>query len=245
VRRTFCSAQFSAAVQAQARFQPQRVARAQADRLDFGLGQQFARQRLGLRRRHRDLEAVLAGVAAAGDEQVRALPVEAAAGHEDQLLDAGHQPLQRVDRLRALQGQQAAVRQGNDLAARRYALLDVGDVTFLAGAIHDHEQVVTAVDEHQVVDDGALVGQQQAVALLADGEVLHVHRHQRFEGRCRVGPGQAQLAHVRDVEQAGRIAGVLVLGHQAGGVLDRHGIAGEGDHARTQFQVQRVQGGLP
>ena len=85
VQRTFWIAQFSAgfdrrgggvdvaAIQAQAGFQPQRVARAQADRLDLGLGQQQPRQRLGvLTLLDRDFEAVFAGVAATGDEGLAA-----------------------------------------------------------------------------------------------------------------------------------------------------------------------------
>src|SRR6218665_1239542 len=60
------------AVQAQAGFQPQRVARAQAYGPDLGLRQQGPRQALGLRCRQRKLEAVLAGVAAAGHQAVTA-----------------------------------------------------------------------------------------------------------------------------------------------------------------------------
>jgi hypothetical protein len=33
-----------------------------------------------------------------------------------------------------------------------------------------------------------------------------------------------------------------MLGHQAAGVLDRHLVAGEGNHAGAQFEVQRMQG---
>jgi hypothetical protein len=71
----------------------------------------------------------------------------------------------------------------------------------------------------------------------------HVHRHQAFEARPRHRADQAQLAHVRHVEQAGGVAGVQVLGHQAGGVLHRHAVAGKGHHAGAQFQVQRVERG--
>ena len=60
------------AIQAQAGFEPQGVARAQPGGFDFGLRQQRARQRLGVLGGHRDLEAVLAGVAGAGDKAVRA-----------------------------------------------------------------------------------------------------------------------------------------------------------------------------
>jgi hypothetical protein len=129
------------AVQAQAGFQAQRVARAQAHGLDLGLCQQGTRQRFGLVV-HRDLEAVFAGVAAARDEQVRAGPTETATGHEDQFLDTGHQARQGGDRLRALQGQQRALRHRDDVAALADPGLDVGDVAHLAGAIDDDKEVV-------------------------------------------------------------------------------------------------------
>jgi hypothetical protein len=105
--------------------------------------------------------------------------------------------------LRALQGQQGLLGQGDDLAALADAGLDVGDVGHLAGAVDDDEQVLAAVDEHQVVEDAALVIEQQAVALLVQAQADHVDRHQGFEGGGGVGADQAQLAHVRDVEQAG------------------------------------------
>ena len=144
--------------------------------------------------------------------------------------------------MRPLQRQQAALGHGHNGAAAANARLDVGDVAHLAGAVDDHEQVSAPVDEHQVVDDGALFGEQQAIALLAYRQADHVDRHQRFEGGGGIGAFQAQLPHVRDVEQAGGPAGVVVLGHQAGGVLHRHGVAGKGHHAGAQFEVQRMQG---
>jgi hypothetical protein len=135
------------------------------------------------------------------------------------------------------------VGQRNHLAALADARLDVGDVAHLAGAVDDDEQLVLRhAEEHQVVDDAALVVEQQAVALLAHGQVDHVHGHQALEGGSSIGADQAQLAHVRDVEQAGFLARVQVLGHQARRVLHGHGVTGERHHAGAQFDVQRVEG---
>ena len=120
----------------------------------------------------------------------------------------------------------------------------MGHIGHLAGAVDDDKKrIVALVEEHQVVQNAAFVVQQQAVTLFARGQADHVHRHQRLEGGGRVGPHQPQLAHVGDVEQASGVAGVFVLGHQASGVLHRHGIPGEGHHAGAQFQVQGVQRG--
>jgi len=60
-------------VQAQAGFQPQRIARAQARGPDIGLCQQLASQRFGRSRGHRNFETVFTGVAGARDEAVRAV----------------------------------------------------------------------------------------------------------------------------------------------------------------------------
>jgi hypothetical protein len=79
---------------------------------------------------------------------------------------------------------------------------------------------------------------------LPAGRSIDVDRHQGLEGGRGVGADQAQLAHVRNVEQAGRVARVLVLGHQAGGVLHRHRVAGEGHHAGAELDVEVVQGRL-
>ena len=57
-------------VERQPRFEPQRVASAQADGLDRRMHEQRARQALGSLRRHRDLESVLTGVARAGHEAI-------------------------------------------------------------------------------------------------------------------------------------------------------------------------------
>ena len=178
------------AIQAQPRFQAQRVARAQPDGLDFRLRQQGPGQCFGLRAGDGDFETVFTGVAAARQEYIdrlfSGLHRETAAAHEHQLFDARRQTLQGGDGLRPLQCQQRLLGAGDDLAACADFILDMGDVTRLAGAVDDDEQVapmkVVAVEKHQVIDDAAFVIEQQAVALLADGQVDHVNRNQGFEG---------------------------------------------------------------
>ena len=53
--------------------------------------------------------------------------------------------------------------------------------------------------------------------------------------------GQPHLAHVRDVEQAGRRPGLGMLGQDAGRVLHRHLVAGEGHEARAELAMQVVE----
>src|SRR3546814_582217 len=94
------------AVQAETGLQPQRVAGAEADRLDVGMGQQPLGECLGLGRRDRDLEAVLAGVSGAGDEAGHAADVERAEAHEGHVGRRGRQRRQHRCGGGALQRQQ-------------------------------------------------------------------------------------------------------------------------------------------
>ena len=89
------------------------------------------------------------------------------------------------------------------------------------------------------------VRQQQRVAHLPELQALEIARRQRLQrggGGRVVRTGEEALAHMRDVEQAGVLARPAVLGEDAL-VLDRHGIAGEGHHARAELDVQIVEGG--
>ena len=50
-----------------------------------------------------------------------------------------------------------------------------------------------------------------------------------------------RLAHMRDVEQSSKFAGVEMLGEDARRIVDRHVVAGERRHARAELDVQGVQ----
>ncbi len=244
------------AVQAQARFKAQRVARAEAGGLDLGLGEQCARERVGRLGGHRDLEPVLAGVAAAGDEALGATQAdlvrgeaELAAGHERERRHRGVQAGQRGDRLRPLQREQRPLGQRLHEAAVAEVRREVAQVGVLAGGVDDEQQVVDALvqaaRDHQVVEDAAGGVREQRVALLPGREADDVAGHQRLERRGGVGAGEPYLPHVRDVEQRRRLAALAVLGEDAAGVVDRHLVAGERHHLRAEVAVQRVQrGGL-
>ncbi len=100
---------------------------------------------------------------------------------------------------------------------------------------------------HQVVDDAAVVVEQLGIALAAGSETEDVGGAERFEkGRdgCMIGALDQRLAHVRDVEQPSRFAGVEVLGEDARRILDRHVVAGERRDARAELDVQGVERGL-
>ncbi|MOA41288.1 hypothetical protein D3C78_1632350 [compost metagenome] len=85
---------------------------------------------------------------------------------------------------------------------------------------------------------------EQCIALHTHRQVDDIDRHQRFQGLGSACPPQADLAHVRNIEQAGLLASVQVFLEHAQRVLDRHRVACERHHARAQFQVQVVQRGM-
>jgi len=190
---------------------------------------------------HRNLEAIFTGVTTAGDEQRSALPFKRLARHKNQFFNTRYQLRQSIARLWALQRQQGLLGQGNDLATRANVLLNVRDVSRFARTIDHHKNIVTAVDKHQVVQDAALLVQQQTVALFAHRQTHHIDRHEALKRCSCIGPDQTQLAHVRHIKQAGGVARVFVFGHQAQRVLHRHAVASERHHARAQGDVQIVE----
>ena len=103
--------------------------------------------------------------------------------------------------------------------------------------------------DHQVVEDAAVVGKKLRIALLIGFQAHDIRRNERFERPCDrfvalVLGDQESLAHVGNIEQARMLAGPVVLGHDAGGVLDRHVIAGERHHARAKGNMLGMKGGL-
>ena len=75
-------------------------------------------------------------------------------------------------------------------------------------------------------------------------EAEDIGRHQRFQRAGRglmVRPDQECLPEIGDIEQAGMLARVLVLGDGAVRIFARYFIAGERHHAGAARTVQRVQ----
>ena len=119
-------------------------------------------------------------------------------------------------------------------------------VVVLAGGVDDQKQMVAEIRHHQVVENAAgLVGELR-IALAAGRQRQDVLRHQPFQRQAASSslPDFARsvdLAHMRDVEQAGGGAGVQMFLQHAGGVLHRHVVAGERHHLAAAGDVQRVQ----
>ena len=112
----------------------------------------------------------------------------------------------------------------------------------LQPALTTRNRSSVAARDHQVVEDAAARVGEEAVALLAEA---------RPSTSTGTSDSSAAIGIVAEPAAAGpcarrrtgaaELAAVPVLGQDAGGVLDRHVVAGEGHHAGAEFEVQRVQ----
>ena len=123
----------------------------------------------------------------------------------------------------------------------------MGFVGLLAGRVDDEEQMIAAVGDHEIVEDAARRVGEEGVALSAHTYPDDVHRDERFERPRRVGRPlrtrlEADLAHVRDIEEPRMLPRVLMLLQDAGRILHRHLVAREGHHARPELHMERVKG---
>ena len=155
---------------------------------------------------------------------------------------------------RPLQGDKREPVLGVQGHALRQTRPDMRVIRVLHGGVDDEiEPTLVAggsdARDHQVVEDAAVVGKKLRIALLIGFQAHDIRRNERFERPCHgfvalVLGDQESLAHVGNIEQARMLAGPVVLGHDAGGVLDRHVIAGERHHARAKGNMLGMKGGL-
>ena len=121
---------------------------------------------------------------------------------------------------------------------------DQREVLALGGGVDDEEQAFVASRQprrHQIVENAAGVVQQLSVARALGREFHEIGWSQRLQRPRGAGAGENGLAHVRNIEQPGLFAGVKMFRDDAGGVMQRHVIAGERDHARAETPVQRIE----
>jgi hypothetical protein len=106
--------------------------------------------------------------------------------------------------------------------------------------------MVAAICDHQVVQNSAGRIREQRVALPPLTNTDDVNGDQCFERASGIVQASRQrahgdLPHMRNVEQAGGSTGVQMLGQYAGGVVQRHFIAGESDQPRAAFDMKFVK----
>ena len=228
------------AVEREAGFEAQRVARTKADRPGQGIGDDRIGQGGGAWARNRNLEPVLTGVARTADPQGLAERMEGAALHEGQLGDTRNDRIEHVDRARPLKREQRLLLHVIDHDLARQSVLEHVDVADFGGAVDDDIEIVAAPGRHQIVDDPAIIGQEQRIFELHVLLGREISRHQGLQRAVRILAVDQQLTHVADVEQPRILAGPQMLGHDAV-ILDRHRIAGEGDHPAAAVAVPLVE----
>ena len=228
------------AIQRQPGFEPQRIARAEPNRLDFGVDEQRFGQRPDGSGGGRDLDTILAGIARTADPQRHPLPVKAARAHEAQLGHAGHQSFHDGHRFGPLQRQQRPV---IAIVAGDAGAAQMRDIGGLNRAVDDEIKVLAAPRHHQVIENAAGSIEQQRIAQRAGRQPSDVTRQQRLE-RLVLRQRHQHLAHMADIEQPGMAAGPQMLSDDAPEfaiILDRHRIAGERHHARAKPAMQRIE----
>ena len=112
----------------------------------------------------------------------------------------------------------------------------------LGRAVDDDIEILAAARRHQIVDDPAVIFEQQRIFGLHVRRGAEVAGHQRLERGVDPAAVDQQLAHVADVEQPRIFAGPEMLGDDPF-ILDRHLIARERHHPRRHERGARHRAG--
>src|SRR5690606_23586230 len=231
------------AVERQARLEPERIPRAEPGGLHLGLGAEQVGDPFGVGRCEGKLEPVLAGIAGAADPGRGPGDLEPATSHEGERRQrplAGRVPLEHRESRGALEREQRAILEEFQRDPARQALAHPVHIAALGGAVDDEVEPLPPARNDQVVDDPAVVVEQQRIAQRPVLERGEVDREQRFERGLGALAGDEELPHVRDVEQSCTRAGPFVLGDDAL-ELYGHRIAGERHHAPAAGAVPGVE----
>ena len=233
------------AVQRHRGFQAQRVARRQAARgagADDGVP-----HLLRVIACAEQLEAVLAGVAGAGDEGFHAVEGHPRAGVVGQGGGVvAKQRLQHLERTRALDRNQ---RERFRIVGQLYVEVALAGLKRgphgggVRGVGHDHEVVLAEAVGDQVVQDAAVLGDDHGVLRLAVFQRGEVGDEGVVQKRGGVGALDGDLAHVGQVEDAHVVADGAVL-LQLRAVLQRHLPAAEVGETGAELLVGGMQRGL-
>jgi len=144
--------------------------------------------------------------------------------------------------VRPLDGEEGKVlRHVADVRASDLPLLEPGVVGLAVRGVHDEEvEALPEPVDDEIVDDPAPVVREERVLRLADGEPVEVVRERALEELARVRSFDFELAHVRDVEDAGVGPHRAMLRDDAL-VLHGHLPACERHHARSELDVPIVE----
>ena len=211
------------AVEAEARLESQRVAGAQADRLDLASASSSRANASTSLGGKRNLEAVLAGVAGARDFRFEPAEANRAHAHERHRVDpaSGREPRQHRGGGRPLQGDERRLVADRELDVLRQVGAQQREVDALARGVDDERDPplgARRARRHQIVDDAALGVEELRVTLATGREGQNVRRAERLErarGRLVIGAVEKGLTHMRNIEQARLRARVEMFGENA------------------------------
>ena len=239
-------------VETEAGLEPEQIARAKPDRRDAGLAQEKPGEAFRLARGKRDLIAVLACITRARDEGLESREPRRPRAHEGHALEAlsGRKARQCRGGKRALKRDQRGFGQFRQPDASGQMLAQDCEVDRLSRRVDNELELPVrggGARSHEVVEDPAFFVEQLGIALAPGGEAPKVGGAELLEkGRdgAMIGALEQRLAHMGNVEQPRRFAGVEMLGEDSRGILDRHVVAGERPHARAKLDMQGVERGL-
>jgi len=114
-------------------------------------------------------------------------------------------------------------------------LVHVLEIVVLAPSIDDHEEaVIIYLGDDAVVIDATLVIHDQGECGLAWDKCLDICDSQSLEEGCSIFTDNADLSHVRNVEEADTLSAMQVLLYDTLGVEYGHIVTGEGHHLGLQ-----------
>ncbi len=222
----------------------QRIPGAEADGLHFRHGEQAACERLGRIIGYGNLESVFAGIARARDEAARALDHPEGGVHEFQLAAIRYETGKGIHRRGPLQSEQGTLVEILDLDIAGDVGAQMRLVVFLAGGIHHQHQMIAKVGHHEVVEDAAGLVGEKGVARLRLAQPRNIGCHHALERAGGIAArfcAQAQLSHMRNIEQPGLGSGVQMFGQDSGRILHGHVVPGELHHLGAKLHMECVK----
>ena len=172
-----------------------------------------------------------------------AVPVHSARVHEAHFRYARHQRGQRRLGARSLKGKKRTISDRGHGATGKIGR-KVRDVLFLRCRVHNQQQIVAPVGDHQVIKDAARLAGKEPVSLPPLGNSEDGNRHKRLKGQLglfeRVS-GNPDLTHMAYVEKPRRCPGMQVFPEHAVIVLHRHLVASKRHHPGVKIGVKFVQ----
>ena len=192
---------------------------------------------------HRNLVPVFTGIARTGHPAFNAFDLNGRDIHEAHVFQGRCQFRHDSFGRRALNSKQRAVFDVFDNDIRFKPVAQTGNISILAGRVHDQKQMIPAIGDHQVIFDPARVICEEAVTLTVFRQALHIHRHQRLKrlGGITAATDQNDLPHVADIKETGLFACMQVFFHHPQRIADRHIVSRELNDLCAQFDVQIIK----